>query len=210
MTIQEFKIALEISNFCWGIFLIIFFKVSPTIALSIWTKILYSVLNIHQVIICYIISWKINYYLLKKADEAASAAVDAESPVLESSVSEAKVIDSAEAYTLCSELMQWLEVQADARPEDLVFVQRVKELASSSQAKKTAQVDMETNAATNNEENFNSRLESGSGSLNDLHINNNNNNNTGVGINNVGVYVLKEYFWWNISFKLNMICNNFL
>jgi len=127
----------------------------------------------------------------KIADEAVAA--DAESPALESSVTESKVISSLEAYTLSSELMQWLEVQVDARSEDLVFVQRVKELAMSSQANQTAHVNMETNEKTNNEESC--RLESESGPLNDLHINENsyNNNNRNGELNNVGdVLVLRK------------------
>ncbi len=128
------------------------------------------------------------FILLKKADELS--VVDAESPILESSMSEAnKVIDSSEAHKMCTRLMQWLEVQLDARPEDLVFVQRVKELASSSQANSKTHVEIETNTEINKEKIFNCCLDSGSGPLNDLNINSNNNTNEPV--NNVSAIEFK-------------------
>lgn len=47
-------------------------------------------------------------------------------------VSDRDVIDSSKAYTYCDELMQWLETQENSKPKDLIFIQRVKELASRS------------------------------------------------------------------------------
>jgi hypothetical protein len=41
-----------------------------------------------------------------------------------------KIISSDEAFLLCSKLMSWLEAQQNAKSDDLLFLQRIKELAS--------------------------------------------------------------------------------
>lgn len=53
---------------------------------------------------------------------------------------EKKAISSAEAYARCTDLMHWLETQSGAKPEDLIFVQRVKELASGPSTEECANI----------------------------------------------------------------------
>ena len=48
-----------------------------------------------------------------------------------STTTNSKIINANQAYSHCTELMLWLEAQADAKPEDLIFMQKIKELASS-------------------------------------------------------------------------------
>lgn len=68
------------------------------------------------------------------------------------------IIDSSTAFTYCTELMQWLEAQDTSRSEDLIFIQRVKELASGSQ---------QTMKKLENESNTNSNVNS----FNEVQIN---------------------------------------